>query len=155
MIKYEKLPNGTPKKIETALFWLGGLLGFSIFVETFIAIRGLSGFFHQFLFPNSPFVMSLQSSVMLGLIGLFAMISAGLIIMLAMNMNGLTRNSIKLARWVWLPTLITSLLMIANNDMANAYSPTWILGSALALIFAGGFPYILLSTLAGRKLHNR
>ncbi len=158
MLTYKKLPKGTPAWVTTSIFWLGGALGIAISVYTLIALYGLSAFLTNLFFPASTFNIEPSEAMYLGVTGVSSALAATLTSYLAVYMNGLSKKAMPLSRIVWIPALATTLLVIFDTTFTGFMYPfasIWIIGASISLVFCGLFPWLILRTKAGRKVHNR
>ncbi len=94
----------------------------------------------------------------LGVTGVSSALAATLTSYLAVYMNGLSKKAMPLSRIVWIPALATTLLVIFDTTFTGFMYPfasIWIIGASISLVFCGLFPWLILRTKAGRKVHNR
>lgn len=158
MITYKKLPKGTPQWLTISILLLGGALGISISVYTLIALYGLSAFLINLFFPHSSFIVNPPEAVYLGVVGLSAALAATLTSYLAVYMNGLKKQAIRMSRIVWAPALATTILVVRDSmvhDFLYPFNSIWVLGAVLSFVFAGILPWLLLRTKAAHKVHSR
>jgi membrane associated rhomboid family serine protease len=157
MIHYESLPKGTPGWLKLALFWLGGALGVAIGAESMVALYGLSAFLFPVFFPSAPAIFSQASAVSLGISGAVGAIAAGIVIMMAIDMNGLSKRALNKAHYALLLLSLTAAHVTVNSlsTLPYRYTPGWVFAAWAAAIFGGLLPWLVLRTTAARKLHKR
>lgn len=158
MIAYKKLPKGTPQWLTNSIFLLGGALGISISVYTLIALYGLSAFLITLFFPHSSFHIDSAEAIYLGIVGVAAGLVATLTSYLAVYMNGLKKQAIRMSRIVWAPALVTTVLVVSDSVMQSFLYPfnrIWVISALASFVFAGILPWMLLRTKAARKVHSR
>lgn len=158
MLTYKKLPAGTPQWLTVSILLLGGALGISISVYTLIALYGLSAFLITLFFPNSSFHIDSVEAIYLGITGVASALAATLTSYLAIYMNGLKKQSIRMSRIVWAPAFATTLLVVCDSVMRAFLYPfndIWVIAAVVSFVFAGILPWLLLRTTAARKVHSK
>lgn len=158
MIAYKKLPKGTPQWLTISILLLGGALGISISVYTLVALYGLSAYLINLFFPTAGFEISAGESAYLGVVGVASALSATVVSYLAVYMNGLSKKAIPQSRLIWIPTIVTTVLVIMSVGIENfsyAFNWLWILGICLSFVFSALLPWLLLRTKAAQKVHSK
>lgn len=158
MLTYKKLPAGTPRWLTVSILLLGGVLGFGISVYVLIALYGLSAFLIALFFPHSAFSIDPGEAMYLGVVGVSSALTATLTSYLAIYMNGLRKQSIRMSRLVWAPALVTTALVVCDSLMQNFLYPfnaIWVTGAIVSLVFVGILPWLLLRTKPARRVHSR
>ena len=151
------MPKNTPKWLVWAVFLIGGCLGLSIGVTGLLALYGVYGFVGNMFFVASLDISPHQAEY-LGAMGLVAAIACVLLSFLAYDMNVLTRRSIALSKIVWLPLVLTAIMVWwarHNTNFTHRPHALWLAGAAASIILGGILPWLLLRTKAAQKLHNR
>lgn len=158
MLKYQKLPKGTPRWVTHAIFWLGGAIGIAISAMALLALYGISGFLVTLFFPGSDFVIDPAEAAYLGVLGVSAALSTVWLSFLGVRMNQLSRRAIGLSRMQWLPLSVTAVLVFYGHRMTDfiyGVPAVWVLAVFLALVFGGILPWIVLRDPAVVKVHSR
>ena len=158
MIAYKKLPKGTPRWLTVSILLLGGALGISISVYTLVALYGLSAYLTNLFFPTAGFVISSGESAYLGIVGVASALSATLVSYLAVYMNGLSRKALPQSRIIWLPTLVTTIIVVINttiNDFRYPFSTLWLVSICISFVFSALLPWLLLRTKAAKRVHSK
>lgn len=154
---YEKLPKTTPAWLKWSVFIIGGCLGLSIGTTALLGLYGLSGFLSNLFYPDSLNI-SMHESAYLGAFGVVAAITAVMLSFLAYDMNILSKHSLSLSRVVWLPLMLTAALAYwqqSSSSLQYHVGAVPVVAAITCIVLGGIFPWLLLRTPAGRKLHNR
>jgi len=158
MLKYQKLPKGTPRWVTHAIFWLGGALGISIASQSLLALYGLSGFLVTLFYPDSTFAISPREAGFLGIVGVSAALSAVFLSFLGVYMNRLSKNAIPASRIVWVPLVVTAALVFWGHrvdDFTYGVPSIWVLAVFISIILGGVIPWMVLRSKAVAKVHSK
>lgn len=158
MLKYKKLPKGTPQWLTTCIFLLGACLGLSISAHTLLALYGLSGFLTNLFYPTSEFSIGPSEAIYLGVLGLSAALSATMLSFLGVYMNRLSRKAIPLSQIMWIPLSVTALLVFWGHRIETfdyGVPSIWVLAVFASIVLGGILPWMLLRTKAADKVHSR
>lgn len=93
-----------------------------------------------------------------GVIGFVASITAVMLSFLAYDMNILSRKAVTLSRVMWVPTLITAVLLWwqhVHTSFQYHLSIWWPIAVSVSVVLGGFLPALLLTTKAAQKVHNR
>ena len=109
-------------------------------------------------FPSAGFAISSGESAYLGVVGLASALSATLISYLAVYMNGLSKKALPQSKLIWLPTLVTTILVAMSpliGSFSYSFTPLWVVGAIVGFLFSAFLPWLLLRTKAARKVHSK
>jgi hypothetical protein len=158
MLKYQKLPKGTPRWVTHAIFWLGGALGISIAAQSLLALYGMSGFLVTLFYPDSTFAISPREAGFLGVVGVSAALSAVFLSFLGVFMNRLSKNALPASRIVWIPLAVTAVLVFWGHRIEGfnyGIPAVWVLAMFVSIILGGIVPWMVLRNKPVAKVHNK